>query len=190
MEKVRQYFETIFSVKLSEEDWQLFSSKIVLEEFSRKHTFLKVGQMENYLSFIDSGIVRYFIPKIENDITFAFVFANNFASAYDSFITQTPAQYQAETLTKTKLWRISYDDLQTIYSSTEIGNVIGRYASENMFLRKIKRELSLLNESPEQRYLNLFTEQPQLIKEIPLKYIASYIGVTPQALSRIRKRIS
>jgi len=59
-----------------------------------------------------------------------------------------------------------------------------------LFLKKSKRELSLLHESAEQRYLNLFTEQPELIKQIPLKYIASYIGITPQALSRIRKRIS
>ena len=61
---------------------------------------------------------------------------------------------------------------------------------EDLFLKKFKRELSLLNETAEQRYQNLFTEQSQLIKEIPLKYIASYIGITPQALSRIRKRIS
>lgn len=63
-------------------------------------------------------------------------------------------------------------------------------SSERLFLIKSKREQSLLNESAETRYLNLFTQRPKLIKEIPLKYIASYIGVTPQALSRIRKRIS
>ena len=62
--------------------------------------------------------------------------------------------------------------------------------AEKMFLLKSKRELSLLNKSAEERYLNLFTERPILLQQIPLKYIASYIGVTPQALSRIRKRIS
>lgn len=95
-----------------------------------------------------------------------------------------------ETLTKTTLWQLTYDDLQAIYDETEIGNAIGRQASEDLFLKKSKRELSLLNETAEQRYLNLFTEQPKLIEKIPLKYIASYIGITPQALSRIRKRIS
>lgn len=77
-----------------------------------------------------------------------------------------------------------------IYIGTKIGNAIGRKASEELFLKKSQRELSLLSETAEQRYLNLFTEQPELIKEIPLKYIASYIGITQQALSRIRKRIS
>ena len=68
--------------------------------------------------------------------------------------------------------------------------MIGRRASEELFLKKSKRELSLLRDSAEERYLNLFEERPELLREIPLKYIASYIGVTPQALSRIRRRIS
>lgn len=62
--------------------------------------------------------------------------------------------------------------------------------AENMFLIKSKREISLLSRTAEERYLNLFIDRPKLLQQIPLKYIASYIGVTPQALSRIRKRIT
>jgi len=84
---------------------------------------------------------------------------------------------------------MSYDGLQTVYRETKIGNSIGRWAAEDQFLKKTERELSLLNDTAEQRYLRLFSEQPKLIEKIPLKYIASYIGITPQALSRIRRRI-
>ena len=83
----------------------------------------------------------------------------------------------------------SYKNLQEVYKKTSIGNTLGRLSSERLFLIKSKREISLLNETAEERYLKLFDERPELIKEIPLKYIASYIGVTAQALSRIRKRI-
>jgi hypothetical protein len=62
--------------------------------------------------------------------------------------------------------------------------------AEQFFVGKQKRELSLLTKTAEERYYSLFKYQPKLIKEIPLKYIASYIGITPQALSRIRSRIS
>jgi len=105
-------------------------------------------------------------------------------------LTQQPSSYQLETITDTVLWSVSFNDLQIIYTDTAIGNTIGRLASEDLFIKKSKRELSLLTESAEERYLNLFTEQPHLLQLIPLKYIASYIGITPQALSRIRKRIS
>ena len=188
MEQIRQYFEK--TTVLTDKDWQTFSSKLIQQAFPKNHLLLKTGQTEHHLSFIESGIIRFYIPKDENDLTFAFAFDNSFVSAYDSFLTQRPSIYNVETLTKTTLWRLTYSDLQSIYKETAIGNTIGRQASEDLFLKKSKRELSLLNETAEQRYLNLFTEQPRLIKQIPLKYIASYIGITPQALSRIRKRIS
>ncbi len=188
MEKIREYFERI--VPLSDGDWQLFSSKLTRQEFPKKTVLLKTGQTENYLSFMETGIVRYYIPKDENDLTFTFAFAGSFISAYDSFLTRQPSHYELQALTDTILWRITYDDLQVIYRDTAVGQTIGRHASEAIFLTKSKRELSLLNDSAEQRYRNLFTEQPHLIRQIPLKYIASYIGVTPQGLSRIRRRIT
>ena len=149
-----------------------------------------MGETERYLSFVEEGIIRLYIPKLENDITFAFVFENSFISAYDSFLTQLPSSYAVETITQTVLWRLSYHDLQVIYDETAIGNKMGRKASEDLFLKKTKRELSFLNDTAEERYVKLFSERPEVIQRIPLKYIASYIGVTPQALSRIRKRIS
>lgn len=189
MEQIRQYFERAIQQKINDKDWYIFSSKLSRQVFPKNHILLKTGQTEDYLSFVEAGILRYYIPKIENDLTFAFVFDDNFACAYDSFLTREPLTYQVETLAQTTLWQLKYADLQAIYNETEIGNKIGRIASEHLFLIKLKRELSLLNETAEQRYLNLFTEQPHLLQRIPLKYIASYIGVTPQALSRIRKRI-
>jgi CRP-like cAMP-binding protein len=188
MQQIKLHFEKI--VTLSDKDWQAFSSKLTRQEFPKNHILLKAGQTERHLSFIESGIVRFYIPKDENDLTFGFAFDNSFVSAYDSFLTQQPAVYNVKTLTQTTLWRLTFSDLQSIYDETEVGNFIGRQASEELFLKKSQRELSLLNQTAEERYLNLFTEQPRLIKQIPLKYIASYIGITPQALSRIRKRIS
>lgn len=188
MEQIREYFETF--VRLTDRDWHIFSSKLIRQEFPKKTLLLKAGQTENYLSFIEKGIIRFYIPKTESELTFDFVFNNAFVSGYSSFLTQAPSTFHVETLTDTVLWRLTYDDLQDIYSETLIGNTIGRYASEGLFLEKAKRELSFLNESAEQRYVKLFKEQPHLIKQIPLKYLSSYIGITPQALSRIRRRVT
>ncbi|MGM0580882.1 MAG: Crp/Fnr family transcriptional regulator [Bacteroidota bacterium] len=188
MHQIKKYFKDRF--ELTDKDWEVFSSKLIRTSFPKKYIILKPGQTENYLSFIEEGIIRFYIPKVEKDLTFDFAFENSFVSGYSSFLTQTPANYQIETLTDTVLWRLTYDDLQIIYKETKIGNLIGRKAGEELFLKKTKRELSLLNDSAEKRYLKLFSEQAELIKQIPLKYIASYIGITPQALSRIRKRIS
>ncbi len=190
MNKFRNYIEQI--TPICDDDWELFSSKLTKRVFDKKSSLLDINTIENHISFIEEGIVRFLIPKedIEKEITFGFCFTNEFVSAYDSFLTRLPSTYQIETLTPTILWSISYDNLQEVYEKTKIGNIIGRLSTERLFLIKSKREQSLLNESAKERYLNLFTERPHLIQKIPLKYVASYIGVTPQALSRIRKQIS
>ena len=190
MNKFRKYLENI--ADLDDEDWQIFSSRLIKRQFPKKSIILDLGQIENHISFIEKGAVRLLIPKeeVEKDITFGFSFEGELISAYDSFLTQKPSFYQLETLFDTTLWSISYDDLQVVYNTTRMGNKIGRFASESLFLQKSKRAQSLLTETAEQRYINLFENRPEVIKQIQLKYIASYIGVTPQALSRIRKRIS
>lgn len=189
MEQLKLYLYKIASI--SNSDWNFFISKLQRKIITKKSVFLKLNQIENHISFIESGIVRLFIPKDnpEKDITFGFSFKNQFVSAYDSFLTQSPSNYQLQALTDTTILSISYKDLQLVYKSTRIGNFIGRLTAEDLFLIKSKREQNLLNLNAEQRYLKLFKERPELLKYVPLKYISSYIGVTAQALSRIRKRL-
>jgi CRP-like cAMP-binding protein len=189
LEQIKKYIDQIATI--SEEDWDFFRSKLQRRTLPKKTVFLKINQIENHISFIESGVVRLFIPKEnpEKEITFGFSFKDQFVSAYDSFLTQKPSLYQLQTLTETSILSITYKDLQAVYKTTKIGDLIGRLTAERLFLIKSKREQNLLNLSAEERYLKLFKERPELLKIIPLKYISSYIGVTAQALSRIRKRL-
>lgn len=190
MEFIRKHIEAIS--KISDTDWEYFSSRLVQRTFEKKTVFLKLGEVSNHISFIEYGVVRLYLPKefVEKEVTFGFSFKNQFISAYDSFLTRKPSLYELETLSETRIYSISYPDLQEVYANTQFGNLIGRLTAERLFLLKSKREQSLLNETAEERYLKLFKERRELINVIPLKYVSSYIGVTPQALSRIRKRIT
>ncbi len=189
MEFIRKHIEEISLI--SDSDWEYFSSKLVFRVLKKNTVFLKYGVVENHISFIDKGVVRLYIPKElkEKEVTFGFSFKNQFISAYDSFLTRRKSLYELETLSDTRMYSISYADLQKVYKHTQFGNLIGRLTAERLFLIKSKREQSLLNLTAQQHYISLFKERPELLSVIPLKYISSYIGVTPQALSRIRKRI-
>tara|TARA_B100000780_G_scaffold235230_1_gene175784 strand:+ start:235 stop:819 length:585 start_codon:yes stop_codon:yes gene_type:complete len=189
LQQIKTYLDQIATIP--DLDWNFFISKLQRRVIPKKSVFLKVNEVESTISFIESGIVRFFIPKEnpEKEITFGFSFKNQFISAYDSFLTQSPSAYQIQALTETTVLSLTYDDLQSVYKSTQIGNLIGRLTAESLFLIKSKREQNLLNFNAEERYLKLFKERPELLKVIPLKYISSYIGVTAQALSRIRKRL-
>lgn len=189
MQQIKAYLDQIATI--SNFDWDFFNSKLQRRVIQKKTVFLKLNEIENHISFIEYGVVRLFIPKEDPDkeITFGFSFKDQFISAYDSFLTRKPSAYQLQALTETSILSITHADLQEVYKTTQIGNLIGRLTAERLFLIKSSREQNLLNLSAEERYLKLFKERPMLLQVIPLKYISSYIGVTAQALSRIRKRI-
>lgn len=187
MGHIKEYYEKI--LELQEQEWEFIASHFTKRVFEKNQIITRQGETENYLSFVETGIVRFYTPVQDNELTFNFSFDKEFTCAYDSFLTQTPSEYELQALTQSVVWQISYDDLQKVYTQTTAGNHLGRFASEKLFLAKSRRELSLLKHSAKERYLNLFKEQPEVLKFIPLKYIASYIGITPQSLSRIRRQI-
>lgn len=188
MLNIRHYLDQF--VKLSDEEWNSFSSKLEKVTFSKRSMIRLKGEIESQLLFIDTGIVRYYIEKNDTQYTFGFAFAQEFASAYDSFLTQQASRYYVEALTDIVAWKISYENLQLAYQETTNGNAIGRALAEKLYLYKFSKEMSLKHQSAEERYLKLIEQKPHFLKEIPLQYIASYIGVTPQTLSKIRRRIS
>lgn len=187
MQTLIKYFEKI---GFKENDLTEFLNCIKTREFDANELILSEGQTENYLSFIDSGIVRYYAVSNNKEITFDFAFENTFYCAYDSFYSRNKTEIYIQTITDCKLYSISFDNLAMLYTKCETAKTLGRIATEYLLSKKVKRELDLLIKTPQQRYESLFTEQPKLIQLIPQKHIASYIGVVPETLSRIRKRIS
>ncbi len=188
MEKIRAYFQQMTA--MPEQDWSYFRSRLQRVELPRKACLLRTGATEHYLSFIEAGTVRYYMPGEELDLTFAFAFANQFVSAYDSFLTREPAAYEVETLTPAILWRLSYDDLQDIYRDTGVGNLIGRLAAEDIFMKKARRELSLLKDTAEERYLEFMELFPNVMSRVPLWMVATHLGMTAESLSRVRKELA
>ena len=174
MDELRKFIDDISP--MNDADWKFFTSKLKEVKLEKNTVILQMGKIENHISFIAKGMVRFYIPREESDLTFGFLFEKEFVTGYDSFLSRQPSKYQIETLAESVLWRISKNDLDDVYERTANGNIIGRKMAENMFLIKSKREISLLNQTAEERYLNLFTDRPKLLQQIPLKYIASYMS--------------
>ncbi|HVV03997.1 MAG TPA: cyclic nucleotide-binding domain-containing protein [Puia sp.] len=172
--KLRNYLQR-FS-PLPDSDWDFFVSRLQQRIFRKKELILAAGKVEQYVNFIDSGIIRYFIVEEEKDITFEIAFESSFATAYDSFLTRMPVRYSGEALTDTVLWSIGYGHLQEMYARTTVGDRIGRLAAEELYIRKNQRQMSLLKDGAELRYKALMRDYPHLLRHVPLKYLASFIG--------------
>lgn len=108
--------------------------------------------------------------------------------SYASFVKQEPSLLSMQAIKKVKAYRIGRDSLEKLIENPEFLQIKTQIL-ENLLLEKMHREAQILTQSPEEIYRQLLEKDPKLIQNVPLKYIASYIGVTPQALSRIRKRI-
>jgi CRP-like cAMP-binding protein len=174
---------------VSDEDWITIKDRLHVEVYDKNEVLTKLGEVEDRLYFLADGVVRLFYEGESKDITLNFAFPNTFISSYSSFLTKSPSEYILQTLTACEVKYLRRQDLEDLYSTTECGHELGRILTENIFLYMSKRESAFLIKSPTERYLDLFKEQPRLIQEIPQKYLASYIGITPQALSRIRAKL-
>ncbi|HAO08154.1 MAG TPA: Crp/Fnr family transcriptional regulator [Chryseobacterium sp.] len=152
--------------------------------------FLAEGKVCKQVGFIVKGLMRYYINHDGEDKTYAFAQENNFVCNYESFIPQTPSTKIIQALEDCEILHISYTDLQTLYKSIRHGERFGRLVIEQVFIHTLQDLSSFYTDTPELRYEKFLKKHADLQQRISQYHIASYVGVKPQSLSRIRKRIS
>ncbi len=152
--------------------------------------FLAEGQVCKYAGFLLKGVMRYYINHDGEEKTYAFAQEDNFVCNNESFIPQTPSTKIIQALEDCQLLQISYDDLQVFYQSVGQGERFGRLVIEQVFIETLQDLSSFYTDTPEYRYEKFIKKHPDLQQRISQYHIASYVGVKPQSLSRIRKRIS
>lgn len=148
------------------------------------------GEVENEAYYLVEGIVEVSINRSGDDEKIIdFFFANNFFCSYASFLTLQPSDVHIIALTDCVIDAIPREDLVNSYSNSLISNQLARYITEQIYLKRIKREKDLLTKPADERYLDVLKEEPDLLKHIPVNKVARYLGIHPESLSRIRKTI-
>lgn len=180
-------------IRLTLDEQQFLCDKFKREEIKKHDYTVKVGDYEECLYFIETGILRYWTTPKSGDsskeVTFWFSFPGEFANSYFSLKENVPSLINIQALTPCVIWKLSKKDLAYLYQTSLNINMIAKIVLEDALCRKIAREILLLGSSVEDIYKDLLMHEKDLIKSIPLKHIASYVGVTPQRLSQIRKNI-
>lgn len=124
----------------------------------------------------------------DEEITKDFNFEGEFCGSYASFISVQPSYFNVMAMEPVSLYTFNRPNLLKVYDTYPTMQKLGRLSMERMFLRKEMREASFLIDSPEQRYEKIVAESPHMLQRVPLKYLASYLGMTPETLSRIRRK--
>jgi len=182
-----QTLRQIAPLEIDEE--QFFKSIFKEMHIKKGDFFLKAGEINNKLGFVNKGLIRYFVYKNEDESTIEFTSEGEFIAEYQSFRDNSEAIQFIQAIEDTTLLVTDNDSIQQLYNKTKHGNLIGRLVIEYRYNHLMKQLLSIYMHNPEQRYRNFIQVYPNLIQRIPQYYIASYVGVKPESLSRIRKRI-
>lgn len=176
-------------VNLSKEEEKALIERIKPIRLERNTIFVEEGKIANHIAFVKSGYLRIYFNHNGDEITRDISSVGSFFTALTSFITKMPSFEIVSCITDCELLLISREDLNYLYSNFNNWQMIGRRVVEEMFVRSQKRIYSLLTVSAEERYKKLLKEKPDMIQHVPLQYIASYLGITSQSLSRLRRNI-
>jgi CRP/FNR family transcriptional regulator, anaerobic regulatory protein len=187
LERIKEYIARF--VVYSEEELAVFLNSLKKRVIPKGDYLMQAGQVCDYVAFINKGHFRAFYVINNKEVTYNFSFQGNFFTDYPSFLTRQPSNETHQALEDAEVLTVSYNDMQRGYINTPAWERFGRLIAEFILIGIAERNRSMLFMSPEERYLNLMKTRPKVIATIPQHYIASYLGIQPESLSRIRRRL-
>ena len=182
-------------ISLNTTDWNIIKSKLKIEYFKKGDIIHSIGDISSKIMFINSGLARtYILDENGKDNTWAIHFndknsyiTNLFIGDYESFINQTQSKLAIDTLEDCEVVAIDYKDLEFLYDNTKIGNKFGRLISQEAYTYLHNSIIIRQTKTAKERFENFISETPYLLEKVPQYHIATFLGITPQHLSRLKK---
>lgn len=156
------------------------------EEWPARHQLLRPGQVAHKLYFVEEGLVRGYALHAGQEISSWFMCEGDFVISIVSFFTRQPSTEYLELLEASVVYSISYAQLNELYRTFPEFNYVGRVLTERYYVQSEQRAYQLRTLSARERYAQLVQGSPQLVQRVPLKYLASHLGIAPETLSRLR----
>jgi CRP/FNR family transcriptional regulator, anaerobic regulatory protein len=185
---IKAYYKKLIP-KMGEDDWDALQQKLTIQNLHKGEFLIRRGEICRKVSFINKGLLRMFYIVDGKEVCTGFVSENGYISQYDSFLLREPSVGNIDVLEDCELINLSYDDMQLLYQSNPVFERFGRKIAELLYIMISSQTNSLLTLTPEERYQRVVDTQGFVIQRVPQYMIASYIGITPEHLSRVRKKI-
>ena len=176
--------------KITDADWEMLLPFLELKHLPKNGLFIQEGKRANEIGLVLDGMFRQYYTKYGEEKTTYFFFENHFISSYISCITALPSLITIEALSDSTFVCFPYKAMQELFDRSMAWQKFGRLIAEYITIGLEERMVSLLLQSPEERYLDLLnSNKSKIIERIPQHYIANYLGITPVSMSRIRNRL-
>ncbi|MCG8319691.1 MAG: Crp/Fnr family transcriptional regulator [Cytophagales bacterium] len=186
----KDYLKEIFKPQnFSDEELTLVLEQFNKHEFSKNEYLIREGKTANYYFFVESGYIRsYAVDPEGNDITTKFFGKNDIVIDWHSFFLKQPCKEAIQAMTDCVVWKVFFDDFMKLFH-IESFREVGRTRLVNNYFELKRHTVSMITDQAKDRYLSLLEQKPAIVQNVPLKHIATYLGVTDTSLSRIRKNI-
>ncbi|MBF2709557.1 Crp/Fnr family transcriptional regulator [Flavobacterium soyangense] len=185
MEDLYKYLNHI--TPISDKTWALIKGIFVQKDLKKGDYFCNVDRVATKIAFLQEGIARSFYTNKEGqEFNKNFFVAPAFIGAYSSLITETPNKLAQQVLTNCTIWETDYATIRQLYDICPDLERLGRITAEHYFVEKEIREVNLLMLEAKEYYKIFQQQYPTLEQQIPQYHIASFLGITPTQLSRIR----
>jgi CRP-like cAMP-binding protein len=176
--------------KFKKEDLALIISQYQRIEFAKNDYLIKEGSTANFYYFIESGYVRSYVIDLEgNDISTKFFSSTDIIIDWHSYFLKTKCRENIQAITSCVVWKITFDNFMKLFA-IEAFREVGRTRLVNNYFELKNHSISVIADPAKERYLHLLKTKPDIVQNVPLKQIATYLGITDTSLSRIRKEIS
>ncbi|MCO6564790.1 MAG: Crp/Fnr family transcriptional regulator [Apibacter sp.] len=175
---------------LNQEELYYIKEKIYLRRLKKGNSFIKEGEISTEVAWIKQGIIRSFYTTEKGDeFTYCILFKNTLVTALSSYISGEPTSENMQAINDTILEVIKKEDLVNFMKNSTNFMKVEKMLIEQQYIELEKRIFSFQKEKATERYIDLFKNNPEYIQQIPLQYLASYLGISLRHLSRIRKSI-
>lgn len=186
MEQIRQVMKQL--IRISEDELDDFLSQTITKTFMRQETLSRPDAIPNEIFFINKGIIRVLITDKEGtEHTIHFALENQFIADYSNFIQKQPSFYTLQALEETQVVVLPRSAIEWGYKNLTEGQKMGRLIAEFYFIYQDDRIKNMYARTPKQRYDNITDVFPNIHNRVPQHMIASYLGITPVHLSRLKK---
>ena len=189
--KEKHFLEDIFKPSnFSAEELNLVLSQFLEMDFKKNEPLVESGKVAAYYYFMEAGFARSFSIDTEgNDITTKFFSEKDIVIDWHSYFLKKPCKETIIAVTHCKCWRIQFDDFMKLFS-IEAFREVGRTRLVTNYFELKNHTVSMITDHAKDRYLELIRTKPNIVQNVPLKHIATYLGITDTSLSRIRKEVT
>jgi len=178
-------------ITLSPSEEKYFTSLLHIQQFKAKEFILKPGQACDNISYVNSGALRsYYCDHKDHQATIMFAIRDWWITDINCFVNQTKSMMSIEVIEDCQVSHLSRKNLDSLFEKVPKFEKFFRILMQNSYIREQMRALENLSLTAEERYINFLKKYPSISSQVPQKHIASYLGITPEFLSTIRRKIS